>query len=570
MKKFTLVGLSFIFTLLMITTTNAQILNSQTDVENFVLPSGGIIIGDLEINDTSPNDPITSLEPLQGVVRIIGDLTIENTEQLQTLEGLEQLKDVRGLRIQETKNLSLSGLNGLEKIITGFYCDDNIGLQNLEGLNNVKEIKAVLIRNNQGLASLQGLNNLKSIGQSLWINYNNDLTNLEGLNELETIGLFFLIRGNDGLINLEGLDKLKYIERGFVIDENTNLSNFIGLNALESVGTFIQIKNNNVIENLMGFEQLKTIGTRLTILDNDNLQSMYGLNNLESIGTELFLRNNKKLESLSDLENLSQVSILTIYINPELCDCDVLTEFVADSNVVKYIASNKYGCSSNQEILDDIGCCPNFLIVGTCGWKYVNNPDDICTPCSKGVTHLALMIQDDNGPLSYQGENWRHASMDGAVGWFIDVNGTPVEIHNGAWLEIPAELSDADITHAEIDYFLGGKRTCIVDVPWKCSKGIKMSGRSNSSGNKSVANVVVSPNPASTFIRMNFDSKEDQNMNLKIFNPLGEIVYEENIKVHEGPNEIELNLSLMKAGIHFYQLSNGKMRKVGNIVKILE
>ncbi|MDP6945510.1 MAG: hypothetical protein QF464_15280, partial [Myxococcota bacterium] len=74
----------------------------------------GVIVGDLTLSDTG----LTSLELLNGLTQVTGDLSIHQNHSLTTLSGLGGLLEVGGeLSIKNNNNLKALDLDGLEIIL---------------------------------------------------------------------------------------------------------------------------------------------------------------------------------------------------------------------------------------------------------------------------------------------------------------------------------------------------------------------------------------------------------------------------------------------------------------------
>jgi hypothetical protein len=94
------------------------LLESQTDVANFALRCHTQINGNLILQDSFQDDPIVDLTPLSEL-RIIGkSLEISNNSQLESLEGLQNLSAVYGQVTVKGKGKlkTLTGFKGINTI----------------------------------------------------------------------------------------------------------------------------------------------------------------------------------------------------------------------------------------------------------------------------------------------------------------------------------------------------------------------------------------------------------------------------------------------------------------------
>ena len=255
------------------------VFSTQSQIDQFTTnyPNCTEIGGDLIVNGSD----ITSLNGLEVISVIGGDLYIWNNPLLVNLSGLDQVVSV-GHDVRLVNNPLLSDLSSLDNI-TKIENDLVIGyIDQVDGGGN------------PSLPNLLGLHHVSSIGGALWIDENDSLTNLLGLDEVVTIGSSIIITGNDNLINLEGLDKLGPTASG------------------------LYISNNQSLVSLSGLEGIKTSTGSVNLYNNPLLTSLFGLNNIESIGYELRLQNNASLVNLEELIHLTSVGQVFISTNPEL------------------------------------------------------------------------------------------------------------------------------------------------------------------------------------------------------------------------------------------------------------
>jgi hypothetical protein len=131
---------------------------------------------------------LTSLEGLNNLSTIGGDLYVNNNALLTDFSGLNSLSAIAGkLNIEDNYALtSLSGLESLSYIRGGLLLKSNPLLPNLAGLEKLALIRGDLeIKNNLGLNSMTGLEKLTAIGGMLNIYYNYNLTTLSGLDNID-------------------------------------------------------------------------------------------------------------------------------------------------------------------------------------------------------------------------------------------------------------------------------------------------------------------------------------------------------------------------------------------------
>ncbi len=98
----------------------------------------------------------------------------------------------------------------------------------------------------------------------------------------------------------------------------------------------------------------------LWIQNNTILTDLSPLKNIVSLGTDLSVEENDALISLTGLNNIAPASIsnLSIYNNPLLSDCDVLSicEYLLNPGGTIEIYNNSPGCNNQEEIEDGCDC----------------------------------------------------------------------------------------------------------------------------------------------------------------------------------------------------------------------
>ena len=432
-------------------------LNDLTGLNNLTLIGGNLHI--------FYNDALTSLTGLNNLTSIAGNFHVDDNNSLINFNGLEELNSIGGyLRIFSSNALtSLAGLEnlnfiggsldiinndaltsftGLENLTsTGgtFYISDNDLLTSFNGLENITYIEGTLrIIGNDALTSLTGLENLISINGELEIgvfgNGNSSLTSLAGLENIEAGSISYLtIRGNESLSTCDVNSICDYLSspNGIAIINNNApgcnskleveeacaqcLPEGITFSTQAEIDSFqtnypgcVEIEgdvtiNGNDISGLDGIDVITKIHGDLTIVSNDVLTSLTGLANLKSIGGDLLIAGNTVLTILTGLDSIAPGTIndLSIFGNPSLCDCDVLSicQYLSAPNGTIDIHNNAPGCNSQQEVED--ACLTDVLVT-----KYedvfiiIPNPMESTTLITYTLLHnspVTLKILDLSG-----------------------------------------------------------------------------------------------------------------------------------------------------------------------------
>lgn len=329
---------------------------TQAEIDNFATNYPGCteIEGDVVINGPNP----LNLNGLSVLNRVGGGLRVSNTS-MTSLEGLDNIDFVGGDLIINFNDLltSLSGLESIDSVQGFFGIDANLTLSGLQALANLSYIGGSLsIASNLPLTNLNGLENLRTIGAGLYISYQEELTSLEGLSNLISVGenamestivgiqfahnpslidlsalsnmqpinCFLSFFENAALVSLEGLEHITSLT-SLDIDRNVSLTSLNGLNNLGSVEGFVNISSNPALNSLEALSNLASIQAdptisygALYIAYNDNLQSLAGLENLTILQDELSVESNPILESLNGLEGITSVNVLKIRDNDNL------------------------------------------------------------------------------------------------------------------------------------------------------------------------------------------------------------------------------------------------------------
>lgn len=248
------------------------------------------ISGELEINDNKLLIDITALKKLKKVDK----LNVSYNPVLTSLEGLNSVSGSipNGLEISKNKRLQdISQLSGVISVGEYIAITSNLSLQSLEGLHNIKAtINGHLqIVSNNYLKDLKGLRSLSKVDGEVQIRLNPDLENFKGLEKLTEIKNFLHIKNNDKLKNLEGLMSLKSVGEDFSITGNKSLNSLTGLKKLITIKGDLSISENPLLTNINGVNTVKDSITRIAIYRNESLTELTGLNNITVVKEDISL-----------------------------------------------------------------------------------------------------------------------------------------------------------------------------------------------------------------------------------------------------------------------------------------
>ncbi len=296
-----------------------------------------------------------------GCTEILGYVRIEEYQpyNIQSLNGLEQIEQIDGnLTIINNSGIkNLIGFDNLDNVGGALTIENNSALKNLNGLNSLTEVNGnFYVKNNAALQSLTGVNNLTSIGGNAKINSNTSLIDMTGLNSLESVNGDFQIASNNALLDFTGLTNLTSIGGFFAVGYNSSLISFSGLNNLESIGGFFSVVNDDKITNFYGLSNLTEISGAFNVVNNDQLKSLDGMDNLNTIQGYLKIYNNLSIQSLSGLEGVSSIGeYLAIYSNPSLIRLNGLNNITSIGGYLDIY---------NSTLLTDISALSNLTQIG--------------------------------------------------------------------------------------------------------------------------------------------------------------------------------------------------------------
>ena len=301
--------------------TGNIIVTTQAEVDSLraTLVDKTIIKGNLTIGYTSGNSRthITDLTPLSNIVRITGNLRIQQNGQL----------------------VNLNGLNNLQTIL-GYFS----------------------VENNGKLITLGDFSNLQIIGGGFGIENNGKLTDLGDFTALQSIGEFFHV-----IRTLAYIQSMSYFtdRGGFKVANNAKLTTLGDFPALQTILLFFSVSSNNSLTTLGDFPNLQSIPS-FWVSDNAKLDTLGNFPNLQSIWGGFKVANNAKLTTLGDFPALMSIGIGTgkgfisieVKNNPLLAYCCVLTNFLSGGTYPVsgsvYISGNATGCNSDREV----SCAP--------------------------------------------------------------------------------------------------------------------------------------------------------------------------------------------------------------------
>ena len=612
MKAFISLLLIFSFSTLSIgqTYVGDVLLNTQAKVDSFGALGYDKINGHLRITDTD----ITDISSLEELTEINGNFTILNSTNLPSLNGLHNINTVTGVFLIRGNDLlqTLNGLNALDSVHRHLIIQENSGLINLNGLNNLTYVsKKLEIKTNGALISLSGLDNLSEVSSDkLTISNNPSLTTINSLNQLthcynikiednpvlNALNAFSSLTtsNNISIKNCEALqslnnafeqitqiNNLELINLGISTIDNftnllssfnltisnnnqlisiTNMHNLTSCNTvtiasnfqLETIGDFsslssindlyiqenvvlsalpnfplintvhlLHINSNDMISSLSGLSSITTILWDITIANNSNLKHLTGLGNLSET-SYLHINNNPSLKSLYSLENLTFANGVTITGN------DSLANFCSINNLVNVI-------DSTMDLYYNFGISGNLYNPTLIDLQNGNCIDCTLNPLDDSVSEIFDFQITANQPgATYQ---WLNCDSNYTI--------------------IPGDTSQMFTSYTygnfavEITYF-----GCVDTTSCKTI---------DTFGSYEVHPfdlISVYPNPTHNFAIIDFGNL--QNLNINVYNQLGQIVYKDH-SIHQ--ELYTLNASTFTSGVYHIEVYDSYTRKQFKLIK---
>ena len=367
----------------------------------------------------------------------------------------------------------------------------------------------------ENITNLNGLAQLTSLGGRLKIQDNAALNNLNGLEAVVSIGGRLNISSNGLLSSLEGLQSLAYLGESLSISDNMSLQSLSASKNLNQIQGDLFISANASLRSLNGLNSIKTVAGIMIVSSNENLSTLAGLDSLVSINNDFHLFDNALLYSLSGLKRLQSVA----------------QDLVIEENLSLV---NLNGLDS----LTEIG---GFL-------QIANNRSLVSIENLRKLTSIGGLLQIYNNRFlkSLSGlDSIRHESIGNLAILFSDILSNCGVQSVCDYLKL--DSNGANIGQNEIGC---NTREEILD---SCARqGVNSSPRENK--------IVFFPNPTRNLVNVRGIGLEQAEV--KITDSLGKSVKKVN------PNNNEIDLSILPAGLYFIEISTDKKTAVGAVCKI--
>ena len=338
---------------------------TQTEVNDRSLAGKTIINGNVTLGYTSGNSRsnITDLTPLSSVVRITGNLSIQQNGQLVNLTALNSLQSIGGyFSVRSNDTLTTFGNFSALQSIGGYFSvrsNDtlttlgnfpaltSIGTGNnvsIPSLSEVRDNVSIVLEDNPRLSDCSVLTNFISGGTyavsgEIHVRFNSSVCNNQNtplingrtyrgsiavrmqaevdslrttLANIDTIDGNLIIgtpsvRLQNNITDLTPLSNIIHITGNLIIRQNGQLINLNDLTHLQSIKGYFTAYNNAQLASLGNFLDLQSIGEYFSVYENEQLDSLGNFPNLQSIKGYFTVYDNEQLTTLDNFPVLDSI-----------------------------------------------------------------------------------------------------------------------------------------------------------------------------------------------------------------------------------------------------------------------
>ncbi len=360
--------------------TNSVVISSSSDITNLDGLSTVEKIGDNLIL-FSPN--LTSISGLQQLTEVGVNMSVNTGAAILDHSPLKNVEVIGGrLTINSGTNNSYD-FSGLRSVAGDFSInnfDGTVDFTTFLALDFIGGFTSISSSSNISGSTFPDFPVLTHIGDQLQISGSFDDLDISGFNALTYLGSTLTIRNMPNVQDISGFGSLEIIldvgsftnSKGLKIENLDALVDISGFNDLNN--TELDIGSLPVLGNLSGFSSLSdspriflddlpsltdlNILSNLINVDNLTIQNLDQLSSLSGLASNVTIHEcriqlNDNLSSIEALgfADLSTTSLMNIYLNPLLNDCDVqsICNNLSNFSIVS-IHSNAPGCNSTTEI----------------------------------------------------------------------------------------------------------------------------------------------------------------------------------------------------------------------------
>ena len=176
--------------------------------------NGNLTIGYIFSRGYFTQSNITDLSPLGNIVRITGNLRIEQNGSLDSLTDLNTLQSIGSFEVYSNRELTDVGyFSSLQSIGGDFRVSGNRELTDVGYFSSLQSIGGDFrVSGNRELTDVGYFSSLQSIGGDFRVSGNRELTDLRDFPSLQSIGGYFYVDSNYELTDLGDFPVLQSIE----------------------------------------------------------------------------------------------------------------------------------------------------------------------------------------------------------------------------------------------------------------------------------------------------------------------------------------------------------------------
>lgn len=340
-----------------------------------------------------------------------------------------------------------------------------------------------------------------------------DITNLDGLSVLTSISGYLYINNCPTLISITGLSGLTNIGGYLNIWSCPILPSLTGLENVPSIGGYLVIAGNDSITSLSGLDNITSVDGYLSIWFNDMLKNLSGLDNLSSIGGSIEIISNDTLESLVGLENVTYIdSYLVIEDNKYLTSLDGLNNLTSISGYLDIynndILPSLTALENLTSIIGVLSIRNNYLLTSLAGLDNIE---------ATSIIELAFYYNYILSTCEVQ-----------SVCDYLAIPGGNVDIHNNATgcntqLEVETACDPLNIHEINLS-----------------------------------DNIIISPNPFSTSTAIDYELQQNSNVQISIYNHLGEQIEVIQRNQLAGKQQIIWDAEGLPSGVYYFSIQTNK------------
>ncbi|MEM7370559.1 MAG: T9SS type A sorting domain-containing protein [Bacteroidota bacterium] len=229
------------------------------------------------------NDSLEHLDALSGVKEVGGGLFLEGNSRIQQIEGLANVVSKRGgpcsLRIIGNDKLeTLDGLEWIEFVVGDLVIKKNRTLRHINGLSGVKSVEnSVLIEQNVSLKQVNGMLSLLEVGESVTLKGLSALEHVDGFRHLQHIPWNLEISGAASLTDVDGFMGLNSVGGNIYMQKCHSLLHLDGFSNLYRLAIGLVIYDLPLVEHLDAFKHLQPTLRDIHIFQNEHLKDITGL-----------------------------------------------------------------------------------------------------------------------------------------------------------------------------------------------------------------------------------------------------------------------------------------------------